>query len=89
MSMFKARARVRDARQKMTAARLQVAAPASALLARGERHPVAMLGLAAGTGFAMARFNVHPLRIPGLGGVLGGALAEVAALGAGLIADHA
>lgn len=89
MSMFKAHVRVREARQKVTAARLQVAAPASALLARGERHPVAMLGMSAGVGFAMAQFNVHPLRIPGFGGLLGGVVAEVAALGANLIAGNA
>ncbi|MEI7035177.1 hypothetical protein [Fulvimonas yonginensis] len=89
MSLLGQHARVRAAQRRMTAARAAVAAPASALLARGERHPFATLGIAAGAGFVMGHMNVHPLRIPGLGGLLGGVMAEAAALGASFIAQSA
>jgi len=89
MSMFGQHARVRAAQQRMTEARLAVAVPASALLARGEKHLVLVLGAAAGAGFVMGRMNVRPLRIPGLGSLLGGVMAEVTALGASFLAQSA
>lgn len=89
MSLAAQHARVRAAQRRMAQTRAAVAAPASALLARGERHPFATLGIAAGAGFVMGRMDVHPLRIPGLGGLLGGVAAEAAALGASFIAQAA
>jgi hypothetical protein len=89
MSMFGQRARVAAAQRRMSEARAAVVVPASARLARGEQHPLLILGTAAGAGFAMGRMNVHPLRVPGLGSLLGGVMAEAAALGASLLASSA
>ena len=89
MSMFGQHARVRAAQQRMGEARRAVAAPASALLARGERHPWVVLGVAAGAGFAMGRMNVHPLRLPGMSALLGSLMSELTALGAGFLANAA
>lgn len=86
MNIVDQRARVRAAQQRMGEARRAVAAPASALLARGERHPVMALGIAAGAGFVMGSIDVHPMRVPGLGGLFEGALGEAAALGVSLLA---
>ena len=89
MSLLRRHAQVRAAQQRMRMARAAVAAPASALLARGEQHPVATLGIATGAGFVMGHMDVHPLRIPGLGGLIGGVMAEATALGASFIAQSA
>lgn len=86
MSMFGQHARVRAAQRRMDEARRAVAAPASALLARGERHPLVVLGVAAGAGLLMGRTNVHPLRVPGMSGLIGGVVSELTALGAGFLA---
>ena len=86
MSMFGQHARVRAAQQRMSEARQAVAAPASSLLARGERHPLIVLGVAAGSGFVMGRMNVHPLRLPGMGALVGGVMSELTALGARFLA---
>lgn len=87
MSMASQRARVRAAEQRMKLARAGVTVPAAALLARGERRPLTMLGLAAGLGAVLGRLNIHPLRVPGMGFLLGGGLTEVAALGARMISE--
>lgn len=86
MSMSIQRARVAAAERRMQLARTGVALPAAALLSRGERHPFTTLGLAAMIGAALGRFDIHPLRIPGVSLLLGGGFAEVAALGARMIA---
>lgn len=97
MSVFKQWTKVRKAQARMTTARRQVGAPASALLARAREHPLAALGIAAGGGFALGSLNVHPLRVPGMASLLSGSvgtvvahgsqwLAELAALG--LVAGH-
>lgn len=86
MSMFGQHARVRAAQQRMGQARRAVAAPASALLARGERHPLVVLGVAAGAGLVMGRMDVHPLRVPGMSGLVSGVVSELTALGAGFLA---
>jgi hypothetical protein len=89
MSMFGEHARVVAAQRRMREARRAVAAPASALLARGERHPWVILGVAAGAGFVMGRMKVQPLRVPGLGSSLVGALvSEATAIGASFLAAH-
>lgn len=88
MSMFGQHARVRVAQQRMTAARRAVAAPASALLARGERYPLVVLGIAAGTGVVLGRMNVHPFRLPGMGSLLGTLVSEATTLGASFLAAH-
>jgi hypothetical protein len=87
MTMFGQLARVHEAQRRARAARTAVAVPAAALLARGERHMVPVLGVALGAGFVLGRMRVPPLRIPGLGSLLGGVVAEVAALGAGFLAQ--
>ena len=86
MSMFGQHARVRAAQQRMSEARRAVAAPASALLARGEKHPLGVLGTAAGAGFVMGHLAVLSLRLPGMSGLLGGLVSELTALGAGFLA---
>jgi hypothetical protein len=86
MSMFGQHARVRTAQRRMSQARRAVAVPASALLARGERHPWVILGVAAGAGFVMGRMNVQPLRLPGMGSLLGAVMTEVTAIGAAFLA---
>ena len=88
MSMFGQHARVRAAQRRMTAARRAVAAPASALLARGERHPFVVLGVAAGTGVLLGRMNVHPLRLPGMSSLLGALVSEATTFGASFLAAH-
>jgi hypothetical protein len=84
MSLFKQLAKVRDAQLDMQLARGEFSAPATALLARGQRNPLTTVGIAAGTGLVLGRLNLHPLRVPGLGSLLGGGLAEVVSHGARL-----
>jgi hypothetical protein len=88
MSMFGERARVLAAQTRVREARKAVAQPASALLARGERHPWLILGMAAGAGFLMGRSRVHPLRVPGIGSLVGALVSEATTLGASFLAAH-
>jgi hypothetical protein len=88
MSMFGQHARVLAAQRRVHEARAAVARPASALLARGERHPWAILGFAAGAGFVMGRMDTHPLRLPGMGSLLGALVSEATTLGASFLAAH-
>lgn len=89
MSMFGQHARVRAAQRRMAEARRAVAVPASALLARGERHPLIILGVAAAAGLVMGLKKVHPLRLPGMGGLLSGLMTEATAIGAAFLAQSA
>jgi hypothetical protein len=84
MSLFKQMAKVRSAQLEMQLARGEFHAPATALVARGQRHPLTTVGIAAGIGLLLGRLNIHPLRVPGLGSLLGGGLAEVVSHGARL-----
>jgi hypothetical protein len=86
MSMFGEHARVLAAQTRMREARKAVARPASALLARGERHPWLILGVAAGAGFLMGRARVQPLRVPGIGSLVGALVSEATTLGASFLA---
>lgn len=88
MSMFGEHARVRAAQQRMHDARTVVALPASALLARGERHPWVILGVAAGAGFVMGRMKMQPLRLPGMGSLVGALVSEATTIGASFLAAH-
>ena len=88
MSMFGQHARVVAAQRRMHEAREAVALPASALLARGERHPWAILGVAAGAGFVMGRMKMQPLRLPGMGSLLGALVSEATTIGASVLAAH-
>jgi hypothetical protein len=88
MSMFGQHAKVRAAQQRMDEARRAVALPASALLARGERHPFVILGAAAAGGFLLGRSHAHPLRLPGMGHLLGALASEATAIGASFLAAH-
>lgn len=88
MSIFAQHARVRAAQRRMGEARRAVALPASALLARGERHPFAILGAAAAGGFLLGRSNTHPLRLPGMGHLLGALASEATTIGASFLAAH-
>lgn len=87
MNVFDQTAKVRMARLRVSAARQQLGTPASALLARGQRHPLTTVGTAAGAGFVLGSLNVHPLRVSGLGTLLGGGLAEAVAYATRLIAE--
>jgi len=87
MSLFAQLAKVRVARAEMHLARNEFSAPASALLARGQRNPLTTVGAAAGAGFVLGTLNVHPLRVPGLSALLGGGLAEVVTHGTKIIAE--
>lgn len=89
MILFKQLARVRMARRRVAMARDRLGTPASALLARGRRHPLTALGAAAGAGFVLGSLNVQPLRVPGLSALLGGGLNEAVSWAARLIAELA
>jgi len=86
MSISNQRTRVAVAERRMQRARTGVAVPAAALRCRGERHPLTVLGLAAALGALLGRLDIQPLRIPGVSLLFGGGMAEIAALGARLIA---
>lgn len=87
MSLFKKVAEANAARAEMTLARLEVAVPARALLARGQRYPLTSVGAAAGAGFLLGTFNIHPLRVPGVSSLVGGGLAEIVLQGSQLISE--
>lgn len=87
MNLFSQLARVRAARSEMALARLEISAPAAALLERGKRNPLTTVGAAAGAGFMLGTFNVHPLRVPGMSSLLGGGLAEIISHGSQLVAE--
>jgi len=87
MSLFKQVAKVRAARQRMSAARHELSTPAAALLARGHAHPLSTVGVAAGAGFVLGSLNVHPLHVPGVAPLLSGSLAEAVAYGTRLVAE--
>jgi hypothetical protein len=87
MSVFKQMAKVRCAQQEMKVARAELTPPAAALLARGQRYPLATVGTAAGAGFVLGSLNVHPLRVPGMGALLSGGLAETVAYAARLVSE--
>lgn len=87
MSLFRQIDKVRAAQARVAAHRAELATPAAALLARGERHPLTMLGAAGGAGFVLGSLDVQPLRVPGLGPLLRGGLAEAVAQGVRLIAE--
>lgn len=87
MSLFTELARAKAARAEMTLARLEVAVPARALFARGQRYPLTSVGAAAGAGFLLGTLNIHPLRVPGMSALVGGGLAEIVSHGSQLIAE--
>jgi hypothetical protein len=89
MSLFKQLHAVRAAKHQAEVARHELAVPAQALLARGQRYPLATVGVAAGAGFVLGQLNVHPLRVPGLGALLSGTAAELVGQGARLLAEFA
>ena len=86
MSLFGQLGKVRAAQARVAAHRAELAVPAAALLARGERHPLLVLGAAGGAGFVLGSLDVHPLRVPGLGPLLRGGFAEAVAQGVRLLA---
>jgi hypothetical protein len=86
MSLFGKIDKVRAAQARVAAHRTELAVPAAALLARGERHPLLVLGAAGGAGFVLGSLDVHPLRVPGLGPLLRGGFAEAVAQGVRLLA---
>lgn len=87
MSLFKQLKAVRVAQVRAQDAREELALPAQALLARGQRHPLTTVGMAAGAGFVLGKLNVHPLRVPGLGALLSGTAAEVVGQAMRLVAE--
>jgi hypothetical protein len=87
VSLFKQLHAVRTAENRARDAREELAVPAQALLARGQRHPLTTVGLAAGAGFVLGKLNVHPLRVPGLGALLSGTAAEVVGQAMRLVAE--
>lgn len=87
MIIFEQLHAVRAAQARAHQARQELAAPAQALLSRGQRNPLVTVGVAAGAGFVLGQLNVHPLRVPGLGALLSGTVAEVVAQAARLIAE--
>lgn len=88
MSLFGEHARVRIAQRRMREARHEVALPASALLARGQRHPFVILGAAAAGGFLLGRSRAKPLHLPGMSHLLGALVSEATAFGASYLAAH-
>lgn len=89
MSLIKQLQAVHAAQARAQEARHEMAVPAQALLARGQRHPLVSVGIAAGAGFVLGQLNVHPLRVPGLGALLSGTAAEVVAQAVRLFAEFA
>jgi hypothetical protein len=89
VSLIKQLKSVREAQLRAQLAREELAVPAHALLARGQRYPLTTMGLATGAGFVMGTLNVHPLRVPGLGSLLSGTVAEVVGQGVRLAAEFA
>ena len=87
MSLFKQLQAVHAAKDRAQAAREELAVPAQALLARGQRYPLTTVGMAAGAGFVLGKLNVHPLRVPGLGALLSGTAAEVVGQAMRLVAE--
>ena len=87
MSLIKQLQAVREAQDRAQAARAELAVPAQALLARGQRHPLTIVGVAAGAGFVLGTLNVHPLRVPGLGTLLSGTAAELVGQAMRLVAE--
>lgn len=87
MSLFKQLKAVRVAQVRAQHAREELALPAQALLARGQRYPLTTVGMAAGAGFVLGKLNVHPLRVPGLGALLSGTAAEVVGQAMRLVAE--
>ena len=87
MSLIRQLDKVRAAQARVAAHRAELAVPAASLLARGERHPLTVLGVAGGAGFVLGSLAVHPLRVPGLGPLLRGGFAEVVAQGVRLLAE--
>lgn len=86
MGVFKQLARVKQARQRVARRHGEMIAPAAALLDRGRRHPLTVLGAAAGAGLLLGRLGVGPLRVPGLITTVSAGLAEVVAYGTRLVA---
>jgi hypothetical protein len=89
MSLFRQIDKVRAAQARVAAHRAELATPAAALLARGERHPLLMLGAAGGAGFVLGSLDASPLRVPGLGSLLRSGVADVVAQGVRLAAEFA
>lgn len=89
MSIFKQMRAVNEAQARAAQARAELAVPAQALLARGQRYPLTTVGMAAGAGFVLGQLNVHPLRVPGLGALLSGTAAEVVGQAVRLAAEFA
>lgn len=87
MSLFRQIGKVQAAQARVAAHRAELATPAAALLARGQRHPLLMLGAAGGAGFVLSRLDASPLRIPGVGTLLRSGLADVVAQGVRLFAE--
>ncbi len=87
MKLFGQIGKVRAAQARVAAHRAELVAPAAALLARGERHPLTVLGVASGAGFVLGSLDVHPLRVPGLSPLLRSGLAEAVAQGVRLLAE--
>jgi hypothetical protein len=79
--------KVRAAQARVAAHRAELATPAAALLARGQRHPWLLLGAAGGAGFVLGSIDASPLRIPGLASLLQGGFAEIVAQGVRLLAE--
>lgn len=87
MSLFGQIGKVRMAQARVAAHRAELATPAAALLARGRRHPLTMLGAAGGVGFVLGSLNASPLRVPGLGALLRSGFVDVLAQGVRLFAE--
>ncbi|GAB3790718.1 hypothetical protein [Dyella agri] len=85
--LLKQLGKVRAAQAQVAAHRAELAVPAAALLARGQRHPLIALGAAGGAGFVLGSLDVHPLRVPGVGPLLRGGLAEAVTQGVRLIVE--
>ncbi|MBE1162057.1 hypothetical protein [Dyella acidiphila] len=87
MSLFKQLEKVRQARERVDTHRTALATPTAALLARGQRHPLAMVGTAAGAGFALGSLGVGALRVPGMASMITTGIADIVAHGTRLLAE--
>lgn len=87
MSLFKHIGAVRAAQARVAAHRVELATPAAALLARGRRHPLLMLGAAGGAGVVLGSLDASPLRVSGVVPLLRSGFFEVVAQGLHLFAE--
>lgn len=81
MRLWQQLAMVRAAQAQAMADRTELAAAATALVARGRRYPLTVLGIVGGAGVLLGGLNLRLPRLAGWSAWLNGGLAEALAQG--------